>query len=1198
MKGSRTTIALTLVFLLFAPMLAAIQSSQLAEETVAVSPSTGNLGQAPDVPNYRIGDEWVYDTQFDVAQLLAQANVSASLNTLTGETTNKVTDIMFETDETGQQVLVYEITIEGAFSSGNSGATLEGTTGRLNIDYDGVDILRARDLAVMTSNFNLDVKFAPFNLGFLEITLGDVTFDNTYTPAKERHDFPLRTGDQWYMPFEMDTQVTGTSDYFDPSEFDDTSDENNSWQIIKNEAPSEDGDVPDYTGCDDSYKIVEWNETGVSAGFNWYCPAVRGDAWTRISNSAGFTIDWILKEYDPADSNSVDTQSSPGGRNTNIHVGTTFSATLPNANENISIEYVVAGSPPNPVTNTNLQLRYEINGTIANPTTDSVDGKAGLWLDVSNQTDTTPSSDDHTSNGVVAWDPMAKIIGATTIVQDLSVVGVDLLAQSGSIIVERTRDGQTSTLGASIGFNALPGDVLSFSLPAQNRGVLPAPATTMEIETPDGTIITKPLPSLQPYGVERIDVDWSVPENMTIGMQSMRFTVDPDMNVTADANRTNNEATIAIFIGRAPVGSINVSTGKYTFENITLDASASFDEDGGDVGCRFEIESRLALIDVIEAPDCLTHWNWTNSGMWSVKVIVTDDELDVDELEIEVEVLNRAPSFNLTHPESVVVEQQVTIEAVDIVDIDTSSPTGQQVSISWPGLDCSEGLTQPTCTFIPSYEGEFNITAIATDDDGATTTVLSNLSVLNVPPTVGFPELWTGGEQQYPDLNGSWHLNEDEVALLRAVGNDTGNDLPTLLIEWYPSMDDEDWTITSVGSSSSEAVSWGTDGPHLIRVRAIDTDGASSEFREANIMIHNVAPSITGLPGNTPIFEDDPLNLSVTVSDTASDIDSLEVCWDFDATVDVDNDGDMQNDCEMNGTSIERSWITSGVRWITATVTDDNGATATQSMNVSVLNIPPTSIITPLRTKGIEGLMEGQNLTLTGENSSDTAGDKSELIFQWDSSHLDMDLDGSKTGDVDFVGSTWTIENLPVGTWTVTLTVTDDDGEFSQEEITFVVKAAPAEGLFESVSQSFGTTTTLAIMVLGIVIAGLLVFLFLTRPGSDDSLESLSVFEQGPMGMPSNSPTPYEAPPTSLAPSAPAPVEQPPMAPAEQANSGPPLPATGLPQGWTMEQWNYYGEQWLVTNQPVQAVQQPIVSQTQPTSAPSELQSLLDDLDF
>lgn len=32
---------------------------------------------------------------------------------------------------------------------------------------------------------------------------------------------------------------------------------------------------------------------------------------------------------------------------------------------------------------------------------------------------------------------------------------------------------------------------------------------------------------------------------------------------------------------------------------------------------------------------------------------------------------------------------------------------------------------------------------------------------------------------------------------------------------------------------------------------------------------------------------------------------------------------------------------------------------------------------------------------------------------------------------------------------------------------------------------------------------------------------------------------------------------------AQIQSSGPPLPATGLPEGWTMEQWQHYGQQWL-----------------------------------
>ena len=53
-----------------------------------------------------------------------------------------------------------------------------------------------------------------------------------------------------------------------------------------------------------------------------------------------------------------------------------------------------------------------------------------------------------------------------------------------------------------------------------------------------------------------------------------------------------------------------------------------------------------------------------------------------------------------------------------------------------------------------------------------------------------------------------------------------------------------------------------------------------------------------------------------------------------------------------------------------------------------------------------------------------------------------------------------------------------------------------------------------------------------------------------------------------------------------QSSSGPPLPASGLPAGWTMEQWEYYGEQYLASNpqpDPMQAYAQP---QTQAYQAP------------
>ena len=78
-----------------------------------------------------------------------------------------------------------------------------------------------------------------------------------------------------------------------------------------------------------------------------------------------------------------------------------------------------------------------------------------------------------------------------------------------------------------------------------------------------------------------------------------------------------------------------------------------------------------------------------------------------------------------------------------------------------------------------------------------------------------------------------------------------------------------------------------------------------------------------------------------------------------------------------------------------------------------------------------------------------------------------------------------------------------------------------------------------------------------------------------PATVPTSMPPQAPEPPTSMPPPVPdpqAPAKPVPEIAPEQPTTpatpaGPPLPATGLPEGWTMEQWNAYGEMWLSQNQ-------------------------------
>lgn len=1203
--ANRTTVVFVLFMLMTTSLMGLTKDTFILEDEQLVESSSTST-TAAEIASWRIGDKWTYETQFDVAQLIAQANVSASLNTLTGDTVYEVEDIFFINVD-GIQTLAYKLNIEGDFSSGNGGATLEGVSGRLDIGYSGEDIIRVRDQAVINSEFELDVDFAPFNLGFLTQNIAVINFDTYYDPPKERYDFPLRTGDQWYMPFMSGTSVSGSSDYFDPSEFDTNGAENNSWQVTTDGIPTEDGQTIKYEGCDESYKVNEWNATGVSSGFNWYCPAARFNSWIRISNAAGFTIDWLLKDYEPVDSFGVDKRKTPGDRNVDIEVTTQFVATLPDSMSEVYGFYAVA--PNNtPEVNKNLQLRYEMTGTLLNPTTDS-NGKVEETINVSNVQDDTIASDDYTSNGVIVWDPVQEIIGVATIVIDLSVVGIDLVAQEDSIIVTRTRDTEVATLSKSIGYNALPGDLLSFSLPAQNRGVLTSPSTEMEVIVPGGESIRQAVPAIDAYSEQRIIVDWTVPEGATIGNQSLTFTVDPDELIAGDANRSNNQASVDIFIGRTPNATISIESGKYSFEDVFIDARSSFDPDGGDVECRFEVESRAGLIDVITTPDCAMTWNWTDGGVWELTTIVTDDELDSTTLVNYVTILNRAPYINLSHPTEIAVETQITIDATDSGDVDTTSPSGQQVSISWPDLNCQEGLTQPTCTFTPMEEGPIEIKAIATDDDGAQTEVLSSLNVLNIAPEVGDIEVWIAGVNTPFDSNGTWVLAEDQTVILRAQGSDSLNDRDQLILNWNLSDLIPDLTVSTDGSASDVATSWPTSGPHIISVRAVDDDGISSEPSLAMVTIENVAPTITAETNfldainridGLPVFENDMVVFDVTGSDTASDMDTLEICWDIDGTTDSDLDGTMNNDCDVEGDHLETMWDSSGYRTITAWVMDDDGEKASLSAVVKVMNRIPTAKIT-YDNGSLDNLVEGDVLNITAFDTVDTESDLLDMLYVWDYEWEDTNLDGEGLGDVDATGISISIEDLPAGTWTITLTVTDDDLASSTQTLTISVDEKPPEGILEEFSEALGVSQTMSIVIILLVVMVLVLASFLAvtrRSPSEDLLESASSNKMWDSAALPTYESPSQTPAYEQTAQQTQPVAQPSFEQPTQANQGPPLPAGGLPQGWTMEQWAYYGEQYLQANQPSAPVAQPTPSMTPTTQEPNSLSSLLDDLDL
>ena len=80
----------------------------------------------------------------------------------------------------------------------------------------------------------------------------------------------------------------------------------------------------------------------------------------------------------------------------------------------------------------------------------------------------------------------------------------------------------------------------------------------MTVTTPSGTTITGNATSNTAIWEARVDVDWTVPADEPIGTQTLNIVVDPDDLVTEDNNKTNNIASVEVFIGRTPTAQITV----------------------------------------------------------------------------------------------------------------------------------------------------------------------------------------------------------------------------------------------------------------------------------------------------------------------------------------------------------------------------------------------------------------------------------------------------------------------------------------------------------------------------------------------------------------------------------------------------------------------------------------------------------------
>jgi len=974
-----------------------------------------------DVPSWRIYDIWNYNGNLDLVNYIASSGVNTNLQSMSGTLQKTVTDIYTMTVD-NKSTLVYNIQSHGEYDSGGA-ISLEGTNGCLYVTMDTEEIVRVSDLASIEQEATFDLVFDPVLFGscrtWLRQDVAELIVLNEYSPPLESYDFPLYVGDNWDEDFTQETSYSGSSDYVTiPS---DTLDSNSiNWEIM-----SQGFSGVGYSGCIPSYNISSTNSDGEDAGYKWFCPAIRGDIKTETIEGIGFTAIHSLSSYYAA------------SRPKQIEVEVEF----PLAPIDMDISaWINVSQGGNPLSNQNVEFRYEIEGDIQTVTT-AANGSAHIIFNTGHAADNSITTNDLGSHGIVAWISSENVVGAATVSIDPNIHEIDLIAYTDGVTVERTRGIRTVSLNDDIGFNAIPGDVLTFSIPVINRGLIKSPTTILEVTGADGATSSANVPRLDSLAETRIEIDWVVPANQPSGDSSILFEVDPGEAITSDGNRSNNQGSFTIFIGRLPEAVLLIPDESLTLDEIVFNGLSSWDPDGGSISCYFTIEKLNGDTIGSEEPDCIHEYSWDDDGTFLVTMLVTDDESDADYAESSVSILNRYPEITIgTESDNVPVLSPVTFELTERIDLDTQHPQAP-VDIQWKS-PCEEGAISLKCTVTPTEEGTYTVEVDAMDDDGAITTETYTVNVNNIAPFDSEVEVIFQGNRIQPNSYGLFTINEGDELTIRGIAHDSENDIDSLQHIWTPDAESfPDIQTIQIGRVSLITHTFETDGQHLATLQVIDDDGESAETLTVPFKVNNIVPSILPFAEPLPAAEDNDIEISMRVEDTSHDLQIMTSCFDLNPDENTDSTGNKTDDCDVESIHLKHSWpdSNSAPDHITFHATDDDGRRAWVSIPIDIRNVKPIARATTSTYQPVSG----ESFIINANGTTDSIFDMQNMRYQWDLNIAkDSDGDGNPANDIDVEGNIIELVFDVEGTVIVQLTVNDGDATDSII-LTIQVQKAP-----------------------------------------------------------------------------------------------------------------------------------------------------------
>ncbi len=220
-----------------------------------------------------------------------------------------------------------------------------------------------------------------------------------------------------------------------------------------------------------------------------------------------------------------------------------------------------------------------------------------------------------------------------------------------------------------------------------------------------------------------------------------------------------------------------------------------------------------------------------------------------------------------------------------------------------------------------------------------------------------------------------------------------------------------------------------------------DLDNSENYTLTIKNTIKSYAGTDINLDGNTDkiiVFTTQSANLAPVANAGVDQIVTQGTSVTLDAGASSDSDGTISSYSWAEGSTIlstnssfNKSDFSVGTHTITLTVTDDDGATSSDDVTITVNQ---SSNVIPVANAGADQTVtEGSTVTLDGSASTDSDG--TIVSYQW--------MEGSTLLSSN---ESFTKSDFSVGTHTLALTVTDDNNGVHTDTVTITVNAASSGG--------------------------------------------------------------------------------------------------------------------------------------------------------